>query len=145
MNLDILFSIVNLVALIGWLLLIFAPRWRWTQQLVLSLGVSLLLAVVYVVMFTLNIADFKPDSFNTLAGVVALFKVPQAVLIGWVHYLAFDLFVGCWEVSNAQKSGMPHGLVIPCLLFTFMLGPTGLLMYFIIRKVSRKHPLESNF
>lgn len=145
MNLDTLFSVVNLAALIGWLLLIFAPRWRWTRQLVLSLGVSLLLAVVYVFMFALNITDFKPDSFNTLDGVVALFKVPQAVLIGWVHYLAFDLFVGCWEVNNAQKSGVPHGMVIPCLLFTFMLGPTGLLMYFIVRKVSRKHPLESNF
>lgn len=140
-----LFTLVNTVALVGWLLLIFAPRWQWTRRIVLSLGVSLFFAIIYLVMFTLNIAAFKPDSFNTLAGVMELFKAPQAVLIGWVHYLAFDLFVGCWEVENAQKHGIAHKFVIPCLLFTFMLGPTGLLMYWIVRQIASKHKLETNF
>ena len=142
---ETLFNIVNMTAPLGWLLLIFAPRWRWTQRIVLSLGIILILSVIYVTMFFMNIAAFKPDSFNSLAGVMALFKAPEAVVIGWVHYLAFDLFVGCWEVGNAQKAGVPHGWVIPCLIFTFMLGPTGLLMYFIIRHFMRKNQLESNF
>lgn len=143
--LENLFALVNTVALVGWLLLIFAPRWQWTKRIVLSLGISLFFAVIYVAMFAMNIAAFKLDSFNTLAGVMALFKEPQAVLIGWVHYLAFDLFVGCWEVENAQKNGIPHKFVIPCLLFTFMLGPTGLLMYWIVRQIMAKNKLETNF
>ncbi|WP_299452442.1 ABA4-like family protein [uncultured Microscilla sp.] len=143
--LENLFTLVNTVALVGWLLLIFAPGWQWTRRIVLSLGISLFFAIIYVVMFALNIAAFKLDSFSTLAGVMNLFTAPQAVLIGWVHYLAFDLFVGCWEVSNAQKTGVPHKFVIPCLLFTFMLGPTGLLMYWVVRQLTVKPKMEANF
>lgn len=67
--------------------------------------------------------------FGSLAGVMKLFTNPWAVLAGWVHYLAFDLFVGAWEVRDAEQHGVSHLLVVPCLFFTFMLGPIGLLMY----------------
>ena len=46
-----------------------------------------------------------------------------------MHYLAFDLFIGSWEVRDARRHGVPHVLVIPCLLMTFLLGPIGLLAY----------------
>ncbi|MGB1846672.1 MAG: abscisic acid-deficient protein Aba4 family protein, partial [Pseudohongiellaceae bacterium] len=49
------------------------------------------------------------------------------------HYLAFDLFVGCWEMQDSQKHNIPHVLVVPCLLFTFMLGPIGLVCYLMVR------------
>lgn len=57
------------------------------------------------------------------------------LLAGWVHYLAFDLFVGTWEVQDAVKNSVSHLLVIPCLLLTFLFGPIGLLSYFAVRTV----------
>ena len=51
------------------------------------------------------------------------------MLVGWVHYLVFDLFVGAWIVRDARRRGIHHGLVLPCLFFTLMLGPIGLLLY----------------
>jgi hypothetical protein len=54
-------------------------------------------------------------------------------LAGWIHYLAFDLFVGAWEVRDAQRQGIHHLLVIPCLLATLMAGPAGLALYWLLR------------
>ncbi len=59
------------------------------------------------------------------------------MLAGWIHYLAFDLFVGSWEVSDARANGIHHLLVVPCLLATFMAGPIGLALYFAIKYASR--------
>ena len=64
-----------------------------------------------------------------------LFRNEWLVLAGWIHYLAFDLFVGAWEVRDSQDRGISHFLVIPCLLLTFFLGPIGLLLYFTVRSI----------
>jgi len=68
-----------------------------------------------------------------MADVAALFQKRELLLAGWIHYLAFDLFIGAWEVRDAQRNQIPHLVVIPCLVMTFMLGPIGLLFYFAIR------------
>lgn len=67
----------------------------------------------------------------------ALFSVPELVLAGWIHYLAFDLFVGAWEVRDAQKKEIHHLLVIPCLFVTFMAGPAGLVLYWVLKAAYR--------
>lgn len=54
---------------------------------------------------------------------------------GWTHYLAFDLFIGGWEVRDARQRGIPHLLVVPVLVLTFLVGPAGLLLYLAIRLV----------
>ena len=67
--------------------------------------------------------------FSSLAGVSALFDDPWALLAGWTHYLAFDLFIGGWEVRDAQQRGVRHLLVVPALVLTFLLragGPAAL-------------------
>ena len=63
----------------------------------------------------------------------ALFDHPNGLIVGWTHYLVFDLFVGAWEVRDARRHGIPHLAVIPCLFFTLMLGPVGLALYLAIR------------
>jgi len=68
--------------------------------------------------------------FGSLREVAALFANPWLLLAGWIHYLAFDLFVGAWEVRDAAENAVPHWLVIPCLALTFLFGPVGLLSYF---------------
>jgi hypothetical protein len=76
--------------------------------------------------------------FSTIEGVRALFSVDIGILVGWIHYLVFDLFVGAWEARDAKRRGFSHWLLIPCLFFTFMAGPLGLLLYVILRKATAK-------
>ncbi|MGB0863809.1 MAG: ABA4-like family protein [Saprospiraceae bacterium] len=140
-----IFQYANQFVMVGWLLLIIAPKWQWTKRIVFSGGIAMVLAVVYLVLFINDIENFDVNSFSTLEGVMNLFTVPEAVLMGWVHYLAFDLFIGMWEVTNAQRHEISHWLVIPCLLLTFMLGPIGLLTYIIVRLIVKKGELVSNF
>jgi len=133
MSPDLVFLVCNYAVMPAWLLLAFAPHWKATQQLVHAVWIPLLLGAVYVGAFALNPDSPEGAGFGTLAGVMALFTSPWAVLAGWVHYLAFDLFVGAWEVRDAQRRGVPHLIVVPCLLFTLMLGPAGLLLYILVR------------
>ena len=72
--------------------------------------------------------------FSSLAGVRALFDNPWGLLAGWTHYLAFDLFIGGWEVRDAQRRGVPHLLIVPALALTFLFGPAGLLLYLATRR-----------
>ena len=127
-----IFMVVNSLALVGWLLLVFAPRWRWTSRLVLSGAIPLLLAGSYVVLLVSTFGQAE-GGFGSLAELQLLFRSEWSVLTGWIHYLAFDLFIGTWELRDAQARGIAHAWLIPCLLLTFLLGPVGLLAYFAMR------------
>lgn len=139
MSLETIFSAANGLALLGWLLLALAPRWRFTQRVVLSGAASLLLAALYLGLLIVYFGDSE-GGFGSLAEVVKMFSQPPMVLLGWVHYLAFDLFVGAWELRDARARGVPHLALLPCLGLTFMLGPVGLLLYFVLRGVLGRPP-----
>ena len=132
-----IFSVCGALVLPGWLLLVFLPRWRWTARLVCPVIIPLVLAVVYLWLVATNFGRTSGD-FNSLAGVAQLFQNPKALLAGWIHYLAFDLFIGSWEVRDAQRVGLHHLLVVPCLVLTFLFGPVGLLLYFALRAGLRR-------
>ena len=127
-----LFSIFSTLVLPGWLLLVVAPRWKWTARLICAVLVPLLLALVYLYLVATQFGQSE-GGFGSLAAVSRLFQNPYNLLAGWIHYLAFDLFVGSWEVRDAQRVGLHHLLVVPCLVLTFLLGPVGLLLYFALR------------
>ncbi|MGD9644968.1 MAG: ABA4-like family protein [Pirellulales bacterium] len=129
---DLIFTIANNAVLPAWILLAVAPGWKVTTWLVHSAAFSLAIAALYAVTIIPALGSAEGSMF-TLAGVQQLFSHPQAVLAGWLHYLAFDLFVGAWEVRNARRLSIPHWQVLPCLFFTLMLGPVGLLIYFVVR------------
>lgn len=101
MSAEQLFSLTNSVALLGWLLLVFAGRARWAASLVVGAVLPLLLAVVYSGLLIGHWGD-GGGSFRTLAGVSTLFENHWLLLAGWVHYLAFDLFIGAWEVREGS-------------------------------------------
>jgi len=126
-----LFSILNLVTIAAWLPLVFLPRVRWTATLV-PMAVPLLLASVYVVLVAATLGRSQ-GGFSSLAGVRALFENPWMLLAGWAHYLAFDLFIGGWAVRDARRRGIPHLLIVPALILTFLFGPAGLLSYLALR------------
>lgn len=140
MDAEKLFSAANMLVMPGWLLLVFLPRWRYSAGFVAGLVVPALLALAYSVLFAANFRS-QPEgfaAFNTLAGVKSLFQNDQLLLAGWIHYLAFDLFIGSWEVRDSRRLGVPHLFVIPCLVLTLMLGPCGLLLYLVLRLVARR-------
>ena len=139
MSLETIFSAANGFALLGWLLLALAPRWRFTQRVVLSGAASLLLAALYLGLLIVYFGDSE-GGFGSLAAVGKMLSQPPMVLLGWVHYLAFDLFIGAWELRDARARGVPHLALLPCLGLTFMLGPVGLLLYFVLRGVLGRPP-----
>ena len=127
-----LFSIANAVAALSWLLLALLPRRRWVTETVTGRAVPALFAILYAGLLASTFGRVD-GGFSTLAGVAALFTNRWLLLAGWVHYLAFDLLVGTWEVRDAQGRGIPHLLVVPCLFLTFMFGPAGWLLYIALR------------
>lgn len=135
MNLERLFSLAGVVVLPCWVLLAIAPSWRWTQRLSTFI-VPLLIAAVYV---ALLLHPRTPGAgFGSLAQVSLLFSSPYALLAGWIHYLAFDLFTGAWEARDAASLGLSRWLVLPCLFLTFMFGPLGLALYLLLRFALRR-------
>lgn len=145
MSADSIFSICSSIAMFGWVILIVAsPFWRGADKFLIGIVVTLL-AIVYAWCIG---QSFHPDDFQkfgTLDGVMGLFTNKTAVTAGWVHYLAFDLLTGIWIKKNADKYGISHWVLIPCLFFTFMMGPVGLLMYLVVRLIKTKHYFADNY
>jgi hypothetical protein len=123
----------------GWLLLVLVPRRR-VAMTIAGTALPLTLAAIYLTIFVLNVRGAS-GGFSSLAGVAQLFDNRWLLLAGWVHYLAFDLFIGAWETRDAMARGVSRLLLAPCLFMTFMLGPIGLLAYHVVR--ARAHqPLD---
>jgi hypothetical protein len=127
-----LFSIANVVALCGWLLLIVLPRKRWVADFVSGAAIPAVLSVLYIVIIALQFFG-SAGGFSSLPEVALLFSNPWLLLAGWIHYLAFDLLVGSWEARDARDRGIRHMFVVPCLILTFLFGPAGWLLYLGIR------------
>lgn len=141
---ETLFRVVSTAIVPGWLLLSLAPRARVTERVVWSGVYSLIFAAVYLAL----IVAFFPGArggFGSLAEVDELFRNPYLLLAGWIHYLAFDLFVGAWEARDGAGRRVPHFLMIPCLLLTFFFGPIGLIAYFGVRALAaRRRAVEAH-
>ncbi len=141
MDTALAFKLLNASVLPAWALLILAPQWNVTQKLVhsmlypVALGLFYLGCMVTSMAFgvTGHVAFEGAVDFTTLEGVRNIFGNDMGVLVGWAHYLVFDLFVGAWEARDAQRRGISHWILVPCLALTFMLGPVGLLIYLVVR------------
>ena len=141
MSTDILFSIVNTSVLPAWALLILAPKWRVTEALVHSMLYPLVLGIVYMGGLAATLffgMGAEGAGFTSIPAVRQIFASDMGVIVGWTHFLVFDLFVGAWEARDAKRRGFNHWLLIPCLLLTFMFGPVGLVVYLLLRKVTGK-------
>lgn len=132
---DRLFRLASTLVGPCWLLLLLAPRWRWTQRIV-TFAWPLVVAVLYVYLLVSH--PSPPGSgFSTLAQVTALFSSPYALVAGWIHYLAFDLFVGAWETRDGLRLGISRWVLLPCQLLTFFFGPAGLALYLLLKLLLR--------
>lgn len=127
-----LFQLTGPMAILGWLSLALAPLAPRLADMAASLVIPALLSVGYTALILVHWAN-APGGFDLLANVMALFTHPAIALAGWVHYLAFDLFVGAWITRTARAEGISHLLILPCLVLTFLFGPAGFLAFTALR------------
>jgi hypothetical protein len=132
MSFEQLFSSASTLAMLGWFILVFLPRgWKWLNPIA-SMLIPLILSVLY--SFLIARYFFSAEGgFDTLANVQQLFTYPAVALAGWVHYLAFDLFVGGVIAKQADEIGFSRLIQAPILLLTFMFGPFGYLLFMFIK------------
>jgi len=134
MSPDQIFQLSNPLALIGWLALILSPLSPIWADRVAALAVPLLLSLAYSGLVLAHWSGAQ-GGFSSLPDVMLLFTQAPIALAGWLHYLAFDLFVGAWAVRTARAEKIPHLLVIPSLILTFLFGPAGFLAFSILRLI----------
>ena len=137
MNPDVVYSTVNTIALVAWIALSIAPYNARIQQGALG-GVVVMLAALYAVLFIGSFNGAMMKELATLDGLMGLFSNKQALVLGWTHYLAFDLVAGIYIVRNAQTHEVSSRAIIPFLWLTFMAGPLGWLTYVIFRVLKTK-------
>jgi hypothetical protein len=117
--------------------MILLPRWRWTQRIMRSPWVSAGPALLYVALVVPRLGTIWPAVTKpTLPGIAALLGSPEGATIAWVHFLAFDLFIGRWIYLDSRQRRLSALLMAPILFFTLMLGPLGFLIYLVVRPVA---------
>ncbi len=134
-----IFSLSSLLVLPFWGLMILLPRWRWTARILRSRLVIAAVAALYAALALPRLAEIWPAvSRPTLDGVAALLGSPAGATIAWIHFLAFDLFVGRWIYLESQERRLSAWVTAPALFLTLMLGPVGFLLYLIIRSLGAR-------
>jgi hypothetical protein len=135
-----LWDFLNLV-MISYALMVFAPRWKYTPTL--SLVVPCLHSILYVSSLVSAVQHDKSGDdidFFTFQGVVKAFDNPNVVFAGWVHYIVFDCLVARMifldSIQRGASLSMHFVVVVPCMFFTLMVGPTGFLMYTVLRQIA---------
>jgi len=136
MDLELLFSLAGVLAMVGWVTLLASPLILLWSDRIAGFIIPLLLSAGYAVLVVLFPSE-GDGGFGSLTEVMALFSHPNAMLAGWVHFLAFDLLIGAWICRTARRDGLSFWLVIPCLPLTFLFGPAGYLGFSLLRLVGR--------
>lgn len=139
MPLDTLFALANVTALLGWATLALSPLAPRAALLLAGRIIPLALGTLYTGLI-LAFWSSAEGGFSSLPEVMTLFRQPEIALAGWVHYLAFDLFVGAWVAQTARAEAIPHSLTLPLLILTFLFGPAGFLGLQILRAARTPFP-----
>lgn len=134
-----LFNATNAISLVAWALLVLGPRGPRTAAIILFFGVGLL-CLAYAAMFIAQIETVFHGDFTGVEGIRALFQNDGGVVLGWTHYLAFDLFIGQWIAKDADHKGFSRVAQAPVLLLTLLAGPIGLLIWLVIRERRARRP-----
>jgi len=128
----VLYLVVMIVAIIGWLSLILFPRHPWANFWFAGLVVPLLLSLLY--MYLLVTYWFRPPAlsftqFFSLEGVSTQFGNRGLLLVAWINLIAMDLVVGAWFARKAAQIRMPKVYLLPCLVLTFVFAGFGFALF----------------
>jgi len=133
---ETLFKLSGLMVLPFWGLMIFLPGRRVTQRLMSSPMVCATPAAFYAALVIPRFAEvWRAVSSPELSGVAAILGSPAGAMIGWLHFLAFDLFVGRWIYLDSREREITAWVMAPVLILTLMLGPCGFLLYLTVRQM----------
>ncbi|MBR1219047.1 DUF4281 domain-containing protein [Bradyrhizobium sp. U87765 SZCCT0131] len=129
--------IATAAALAGWgglVLALFVRSALPVARTIATVIIPGLLALAYVMLFSRG-WDGLHGGFGSLTQLRALLADDAALAAGWLHYLAFDLFVGAWIVHESDQFDLSPWLIVPCLVLTCVAGPAGLLGFIVVRTV----------
>ncbi|MEO1081761.1 MAG: ABA4-like family protein [Pseudomonadota bacterium] len=135
---DQIFGWAGQAAMLGWVVLLLLPRrWPWllaVPRYLIPFGLSL----VYAGLAMTHFFTIEGGGYGSLAEVSVLLSKEEMLLAGWIHYLAFDLFIGGWIATEADRLGLSRVLQAPLLVATFMFGPVGLALFLAMRSGYRR-------
>ena len=136
MTADNFYWYTSVLIFVPWGLLVFAPRWRFTEPVAFGSALLLSLAAAW---FTFSYLSENQEggSLLSLSGLENLFRSKSMILTGWFNYLSFSLLVGIWQVHDARQEKISHLAVVPGLILTLLAGPAGLLVYLVVRAVRK--------
>ncbi len=134
MTLDTLYLVLNGLAMLTSFFLIVTPH-RVAATRAVAVCVAIFFAISYCVFFVMYTGTTPGGGFSTLPAVMKLFTNPGLVMLGWVHYLTFDLLVQLWERAEADRIGLSRWVLAPCMFMTLMLGPIGWLLFMVARTI----------
>ena len=146
-DLTMAYDVAGKLVMLGWLGLIaslFVERARPAMQLTTRLIIPGLLAIAYGLLIRTGFHEAEGGGFGSIAEIRALFASDSALVAGWLHYLAFDLFVGSWIVADGLRRRIPTLLILPCLPLTLLFGPLGLLLFILLRLAFRRRQPAEN-
>lgn len=128
-----LFPLLNGAAMAGWILLLIAILFRLPRlrDLVAGLAIPAALSACYAAIVVV-VMPGSDGGFGSLGAVARLFASEWMLLAGWIHYLAFDLFVGAWIARRLDRAGLHRAAIAAVMPFAFLVGPIGLLAYLVL-------------
>ncbi|CAN5836603.1 ABA4-like family protein [soil metagenome] len=138
-----IFQLSNLWIMPFWLLMIFLPHWRWTKRLMSAQWMVTILALTYSALVLPQALTVLPLLTSpTLSGIANLLGTPAGAAIGWIHFLAFDLFVGRWIYLDSRARALTAWLASPILFFVLLFGPFGFLLYWVLTGLTGQKAID---
>ncbi|MEM7553787.1 MAG: ABA4-like family protein [Cyanobacteria bacterium P01_A01_bin.84] len=139
-----IFNVANLFVLPFWILMIFLPKWKVTQQVMKSYIPFIPLVAAYIYLFIASITPENAQALSNpqLADIAKFFGDETAAATGWIHFLVMDLFVGRYIYLEGQKTGVWTVHSTTLCLFA---GPMGLFSHIITYWITQRFfpPTES--
>ena len=137
-TIEILYFWVNLGVLPFWLILIFFPSSNINKFFVTSILPILLLSGAYIFALYksyLNTYDFISnfELYLSISNLSNLFSNNLFLILFWIHFVSINLFIGGWMVRDSQKLLINKILVAFPLIITYLIGPLGVFIYWLIR------------
>lgn len=127
-----IFSLGNGIVFVGWMILILLPRRFPLLNAVPKYAIPTLFGLAYAGI-TLSRFFGSGGGYDSLDAVRMLFSTDELLVAGWLHYLAFDLFVGCWIAEQADRMGLSRLIQGVILFVTFIFPPVGLVLFLATR------------
>lgn len=142
-TIDVLYYWVNFGILPFWLILIFFPHSHLCRLFVTSIFPIFVLSTAYIFMlYKSYLGSFNFIGIFTLylgiESIEELFTMESFLMMFWIHFISINLFVGGWIVKDAQKLYINKIILAVPLIITYLIGPIGLFVYWLIRMFHAK-------